>query len=537
MKLDKILLIIPLSLFLLSSCGVILSSTTSENSSISTTESIDSNNPTTSITSGIIETALISDLLKSGISGNLYKVRGTVTSLTNDGFYMQSGSSAIYVEDFFNIESDIVYEEGNEVEVFGRYSLDREMPMLYIYEQTVVINLNGPVVTEATIFNKDFTYINLSNSLSTLVQLSAITNISRSEGGRYNATFYDKDLYIYFDDSLTPNLNTEAYYQISGNLIYENNTLGLFVSKTEYIEKINSVEEINNLITWTTSNQFTQETYKLYGTLSSTINKNSDPVTFNIKGFSETIYVYGCTYLNGISFSFLEDENIPKTNEMLILEANVGYHSSVGKEIKNAKLLDIFTSREIVDPDVPEVTDGRRNPVTATGNQGAIYQKDGSVYKVLAKDTYYTELEDVAAYIVTFMQLPPNYYIIDRNQDSSGYPESKRVCYEQYQSSCRLSPGYYSSNYSYLPKSLDGRYLEVDIGGEGYASGPTWNRGALRIVLTYQGISQYGQNVPVLFYTGDHYDTFTEYANYYQGWGSTFGSNGTSWSPMDTITN
>ena len=77
--------------------------------------------------------------------------------------------------------------------------------------------------------------------------------------------------------------------------------------------------------------------------------------------------------------------------------------------------------------------------------------------------------------------------------------------------------------------------MEVDIGDETYASSSSWNRGALRIVLTYAGISAYGSNIPVLFYTDDHYDTFVEYGNYFNGWGKKFGVGNGSWQQLVTL--
>ncbi len=173
----------------------------------------------------------------------------------------------------------------------------------------------------------------------------------------------------------------------------------------------------------------------------------------------------------------------------------------------------------------------RLNPIPSLGDIGFVYDEYGQTMKEIYKGEYYTEVEDVAAYIAAFSDVPENYYF---TTERNGYSESKEECYELYGNACRIYPGPYDSNYSHLPYSLDGYYNEADIGGDGYAESSSWNRGALRVVFTLSGISQYGSDVPVVFYTNDHYDTFVEYKNYYGGWGSAFGDNGLSWSPITT---
>ncbi len=173
----------------------------------------------------------------------------------------------------------------------------------------------------------------------------------------------------------------------------------------------------------------------------------------------------------------------------------------------------------------------RLNPVPGTGNIGFVYDEYGQVLKEIYKDEYYTDVEDVAAYIVAFNDVPDNYYF---TTERNGYGESKDVCYGLYGNECRIYPGPYESNYSFLPYSLDDVYNEADIGGDGYAESSSWNRGALRVVFTLGGIYEYGNNIPVVFYTDNHYDTFYEYKNYVGGWGPEFGENGYDWSPIET---
>lgn len=182
-------------------------------------------------------------------------------------------------------------------------------------------------------------------------------------------------------------------------------------------------------------------------------------------------------------------------------------------------------------PGEPPEGEYRISPSPSESDIGFVYNEYGLVMKEIYRDSYYTDLEDVAAYIVTFNDVPDNYYF---TTERDGYYESKSLCYGLYGNACRIYPGPYEGNYTHLPYSLDNIYNEADYGGDGYAESSSWNRGAYRLVFTLTGISDYGNDTPVVFYTHDHYDTFIEYKNYYGGWGQAFGDNGISWSSIST---
>ena len=190
---------------------------------------------------------------------------------------------------------------------------------------------------------------------------------------------------------------------------------------------------------------------------------------------------------------------------------------------------DTTTSSE--GPGEPPLGEYRINPKPSEGDTGFVYDQYGEIVKELYRGEYYTDLEDVAAYIVTFKETPVNYFF---STERGGYSNAKRECYGLYGEACRIFPGPYESNYDHLPYSLDYNYYEADIGGEGYANSSNWNRGALRVVLTIKGISNYRRDVPVGFHTGNHCDTFIEYKNYYNGWGEEFGLRDASWAAIDT---
>ena len=176
------------------------------------------------------------------------------------------------------------------------------------------------------------------------------------------------------------------------------------------------------------------------------------------------------------------------------------------------------------------------------------YEDDGNTYVVtdgygnevmrIYKGGGYITLEEVAAYMYAFGGskecLPANYI-----SKKSGKPASD--IWGQY---LRLNHSYFKNDpyqYPYEP-TLPGndrglRYYEMDIGTTGtttpgyspklYNNGTTITRGAARLVYTRDDVNGngiYEENEIYVFYTHNHYNDFTEYLNYYGGWGETFGN-------------
>lgn len=176
------------------------------------------------------------------------------------------------------------------------------------------------------------------------------------------------------------------------------------------------------------------------------------------------------------------------------------------------------------------------------------YEDDGNTYVVtdsrgnevmrLYKGGGYITLEEVAAYMYAFggdeTCLPANY-----TTKKSGKPF--KSIWGQY---LRLNHSYFkndSSKYPYEP-TLPGndmglRYYEMDIGTTGtvtpgyspkmYNDGSSITRGAARLVYTREDVNGngiYEEEEVYVFYTHNHYNDFTEYLNYYGGWGETFGN-------------
>ena len=163
---------------------------------------------------------------------------------------------------------------------------------------------------------------------------------------------------------------------------------------------------------------------------------------------------------------------------------------------------------------------------------------DGEVVMEIYRGGGYITLEEVAAYVYAFGDIPANY---DANKKakptSSKWGEYLRVNNTEFTGNTR--------KYPYEPELPNIRgcggdltYYEIDIGttgttaGEGYAvrtynDGSRITRGAARIVYTRydaNGDQIIEPNERYLFYTYNHYNDFQEYLNYYGGWGEMFGN-------------
>ena len=150
----------------------------------------------------------------------------------------------------------------------------------------------------------------------------------------------------------------------------------------------------------------------------------------------------------------------------------------------------------------------------------------------------YITLEEVAAYVYAFGDVPANYASSKKTQ-----PEAR--IWGEY---LRLNHSAFSGNtekYPYEPvlPNISGcggelYYYEIDIGTTGtdcdpayiskiYNDGETITRGAARIVYTRYDKNKneiIEPNEKYLFYTYNHYNDFMEYLNYYGGWGEMFGN-------------
>jgi ribonuclease. len=144
----------------------------------------------------------------------------------------------------------------------------------------------------------------------------------------------------------------------------------------------------------------------------------------------------------------------------------------------------------------------------------------------LSKGHYYTSYEEVAAYWTGFGELPVNYVCAD-GDDSSSCKDTKNKYFPTYGEDTRCWFTYHrTSGYMTQVPEYNGTiptYFECDISSNwgSYQS----NRGAYRLVALPDGVKNYGTD-PVIFYTADHYDTFTEYYNRDGGWWQSFAGRG-----------
>lgn len=157
-----------------------------------------------------------------------------------------------------------------------------------------------------------------------------------------------------------------------------------------------------------------------------------------------------------------------------------------------------------------------------------INTKDGT-YKTIYYNAGYVVLEEVAAYILAFGEVPPN-----NNYDKGSTGKKQSIA--KWGKYGRVNIGKYSNDTDKYPnepelplKDSRGKayqYIETDIGLENYNNGSKIDRGSYRIVFTgsYKDGSKITDiNERYVFYTYNHYEDFEEYLNYYGGWGNRFG--------------
>ena len=181
-------------------------------------------------------------------------------------------------------------------------------------------------------------------------------------------------------------------------------------------------------------------------------------------------------------------------------------------------------------------------------NTSALYSADGNTYYILDgygnvtnqiyKGAAYVSLEEVAAYVLAFNDIPVNYSSSKKTKPSSSiWGKYLRVNHTQFSGD--------TSRYPYEPElpnisgcGGDYKYYEIDLGTTGtdtgngykvaeYNDGNTITRGAARIV--YSRFDRNGNDIiefdeKYVFYTYNHYNDFQEYLNYEGGWGEMFGN-------------
>lgn len=172
------------------------------------------------------------------------------------------------------------------------------------------------------------------------------------------------------------------------------------------------------------------------------------------------------------------------------------------------------------------------------GNTYYIVNGYGEVVNQVFKGGAYVSLEEVAAYVFAFGDIPVNYSSSKSTRPTeSVWGKYLRVNHTKFSGS--------TSKYPYEPElpDISGcggslQYYEIDIGTTGtdcdpsyrpaiYNNGTKITRGAARIVYARfdaNGDKIIDINERYLFYTYNHYNDFQEYLNYEGGWGEMFGN-------------
>ncbi len=150
----------------------------------------------------------------------------------------------------------------------------------------------------------------------------------------------------------------------------------------------------------------------------------------------------------------------------------------------------------------------------------------------------YITIEEVAAYVYAFGDIPANYVTSKKTKPTASiWGEYLRLNHSKFSGS--------TSKYPYEPElprisgcGGDLTYYEIDIGTTGtdcdpgydiriYNNGTTITRGAARIVYARFDRNNnqiIDPNEKYVFYTYNHYNDFQEYLNYFGGWGEMFGN-------------
>jgi hypothetical protein len=172
------------------------------------------------------------------------------------------------------------------------------------------------------------------------------------------------------------------------------------------------------------------------------------------------------------------------------------------------------------------------------GNTYALLDAYGNVVSFIYRGGAYVVLEEVAAYVFAFGEVPANHSESKKTKPTESiWGEYLRVNHTVFTGD--------TSRYPYEPRlprisgcGGDYTYYEMDIGTTGTTCDPSYKptvynngikitRGAARIV--YSRYDRNGNKIieaseKYLFYTDNHYNDFREYLNYEGGWGEIFGN-------------
>ena len=175
---------------------------------------------------------------------------------------------------------------------------------------------------------------------------------------------------------------------------------------------------------------------------------------------------------------------------------------------------------------------------SADGNTYFIVDETGKIVNRIFRGGAYVTLDEVAAYVLAFGDIPANHSSNKRTKPTESiWGKYLRLNHTPFSGS--------TSKYPYEPElpNISGcggdlSYYEIDVGTTGtdtgngyevreYNDGSKITRGAARIVYTRYDANHdliIDVNEKYVFYTYNHYNDFQEYLNYEGGWGEMFGN-------------
>lgn len=392
------------------------------------------------------------------------------------------------------------------------------------------------------------------------VQVNSTLNINTSIYP-LNANNFQIEYEITSEENLITIENNKIFTLKSGNASFiakANNVISNEVSLNIYDFKVEfnkSVAKVNEKIYLTIDDNFKSYSFGIEtdndGIISLGVENNSFYIVGNEVG---EVKVRLCNFANEIYSNYFDIkivneesyEDIPKDE---FYENYV--RAASNEDAKKRSEAYLMSGNLEVDDQEPIISIYQKEVDSKLVHNNNYYYKDENTYVVVDcygnevfevyKDGAYITLEEVAAYIYAFGDVPTNYY-----ENRNRYPSPSESPRGEY---LRLNNNEFSGDtdkYPYepiLPRISgcggDLIYYEVDIGTTGtdcdprypseiYNDGYSITRGAARIVYSRYYESD-GSLITSLedryvFYTYNHYNDFQEYLNYQNGWGEMFGN-------------
>ncbi len=232
--------------------------------------------------------------------------------------------------------------------------------------------------------------------------------------------------------------------------------------------------------------------------------------TDSVTSSSETT----CSEENSTESSIESSESSYSSESSSNVESSTESSESSSSSNKESSIESSNSSR----PEINEDGYYRIEPVRSNEPYFNVYNLDGTIEKTIKKSvesdssTWYIDPMDVALYYQAYRETPINYCFNDRNQEGS----TSQKHFNKYGKYARfISKDYFRTDgyMQSIPTPHEYRYFEIDIsnGKDGYSYK---SRKTKRLVVVYNGLTQYTNKCPVIFYTSNHYSSFFEVTNY-----------------------